>query len=164
MVGAGAPCVRGRNIAFEEITAFLLQCFQRLFDGLFLVFTGSQSIHIQKGGNGLCISASGFHNALAQNSLAQKEFSYLLSGAITAAGGRNEKAICALLDKESLQSSENQVRAIEEALETLKRDSRYLFEGDVPPPYARGTGAYSGAEDKRPTTLAGALREKFERK
>ena len=53
---------------------------------------------------------------------------------------------------------------IEAALESLKKESRYLFEGDVPPPYARGTGAYSGPQEKHPTTLAGALREKFERK
>ena len=50
------------------------------------------------------------------------------------------------------------------ALDELKHNSRYLFDGDVPPPYARGTGAYHGSQEKHPTTLAGALREKFERK
>ena len=96
--------------------------------------------------------------------IAQMTFEKALGEGIVKAKGRNAKAITALLDVDALKASENQARAIEEALETLKRDSRYLFEGDVPPPYARGTGAYSGAEDKRPTTLAGALREKFERK
>ena len=96
--------------------------------------------------------------------IAQFAFEKALGEGIVKAKGRNARAITALLDVDALKASENQARAIEEALETLKRDSRYLFEGDVPPPYARGTGAYSGAEDKRPTTLAGALREKFERK
>jgi hypothetical protein len=96
--------------------------------------------------------------------IAQFVFEKALGEGIVKAKGRNARAITALLDVDALKASENQARAIEEALETLKRDSRYLFEGDVPPPYARGTGAYSGAEDKRPTTLAGALREKFERK
>ena len=96
--------------------------------------------------------------------IAQMTFEKALGEGIQKAKGRNARAITALLDVDALKASENQARAIEEALETLKRDSRYLFEGDVPPPYARGTGAYSGAEDKRPTTLAGALREKFERK
>ena len=96
--------------------------------------------------------------------IAQFVFEKALGEGIVKAKGRNARAITALLDVDALKASENQAGAIEEALETLKRDSRYLFEGDVPPPYARGTGAYSGAEDKRPTTLAGALREKFERK
>ena len=91
-------------------------------------------------------------------------FSHNLEKAILSAKGRNAKAITALLDIETLKTSENQTQAIEEALENLKKDCRYLFEGDVPPPYARGTGAYSGPQETHPTTLAGALREKFERK
>ena len=91
-------------------------------------------------------------------------FEKVLGEGIAKARGRNAKAITALLNVDALKTSENQPQAIEEALETLKRDSRYLFEGDVPPPYARGTGAWNGAQEKHPTTLAGALREKFERK
>ena len=91
-------------------------------------------------------------------------FDRALGEGIVKARGRNAKAITALLDVDALKASENQEDAIEAALETLKKDNRYLFEGDVPPPYARGTGAYNGAQDKHPTTLAGALREKFERK
>ena len=72
--------------------------------------------------------------------------------------------IPALLDVDALKASENQEAAIEAALEDLKKDSRYLFDGEVPPPYARGTGAFGGQQEKHPTTLAGALREKFERK
>ena len=96
--------------------------------------------------------------------IARMAFEKALGEGIVKARGRNAKAITALLDLETLKESENQTDAIEAALEALKQDSRYLFEGDVPPPYARGTGAYSGAQEKHPTTLAGALREKFERK
>ena len=96
--------------------------------------------------------------------LARMTFEKVLGEGIAKAKGRNAKAITALLDLEALKESENQADAIEAALEDLKRDSRYLFEGDVPPPYARGTGAYHGPQEKHPTTLAGALREKFERK
>ena len=99
-----------------------------------------------------------------KDQLAQLDFDRTLSESILKAKGRNPKAITALLDVQSLKASENRQQAIEEALETLKRDSRYLFEGDVPPPYARGTGAYHAPQEKRPTTLAGALREIFERK
>ena len=96
--------------------------------------------------------------------LSQMAFEKALGEGIVKAKGRNAKAITALLDVETLKESENQADAIEAALEALKHDSRYLFEGDVPPPYARGTGAYNGPQEKHPTTLAGALREKFERK
>ena len=96
--------------------------------------------------------------------LAQMTFEKALGEGIVKARGRNARAITALLDVDALKASENQADAIEAALEELKKDSRYLFEGDVPPPYARGTGAYNGVQEKHPTTLAGALREKFERK
>ena len=96
--------------------------------------------------------------------ITQLAFEKALGEGIVKAKGRNAKAITALLDVDALKESEDQQSAIEAALETLKKDNRYLFEGDVPPPYARGTGAWSGAQENRPTTLAGALREKFERK
>ena len=96
--------------------------------------------------------------------IARMAFEKALGEEIVKAKGRNAKAICALLDMDALKESENQHDAIEAALAALKKDSRYLFEGDVPPPYARGTGAWNGPQETRPTTLAGALREKFERK
>ena len=99
-----------------------------------------------------------------KNQLTQMTFDRILGESILKARGRNAKAITALLDVDTLKQSENQQQAIEEALEALKHDSRYLFEGDVPPPYARGTGANGGTQETRPTSLAGALREKFERK
>ena len=96
--------------------------------------------------------------------LTRMAFEKTLGEGIAKAKGRNAKAITALLDVDALKESENQADAIKAALDALKKDSRYLFEGDVPPPYARGTGAFNGAREKHPTTLAGALREKFERK
>ena len=96
--------------------------------------------------------------------IAQMAFEKALGEGIVKAKGRNAKAIAALLDVDTLKESEDQTQAIEAALETLKKENRYLFDGDVPPPYARGTGAYTGQQEKHPTTLAGALREKFERK
>ena len=107
-----------------------------------------------------------YHRAVEDHKaqLQQMAFQKVLDEGILKARGRNAKAITALLDVETLKDSENQQQAIEEALTALKQESRYLFDGDVPPPYARGTGAYSGPQEKHPTTLAGALREKFERK
>ena len=99
-----------------------------------------------------------------QQQLADMEFDACLRDAVSAAKGRSVKAIAALLDLDSLKASENQSQAIEQALSALKVDSSYLFEDITPPPYARGTGTQSGAKSTYPATLAGALKEKFERK
>ena len=91
-------------------------------------------------------------------------FGHNLEKAILAARGRNAKAITALLDVDTLKSCENQQTALEEALQSLKQECGYLFQTEVPPPYARGTGAAVPETHKSPATLAGALLEKFERK
>ena len=91
-------------------------------------------------------------------------FSHNLEKAILSAKGRNAKAITALLDVETLKTSENQTADLEEALQILKQDCSYLFQSETPPPYARGTGAATPELNKSPASLAGALLEKFERK
>ena len=100
-----------------------------------------------------------------QQALAQAEFDHQLQLAVHNARGRNLKAITALLDVDHLKNCENQQQAISDALEQLKQDSGYLFEmAQTPPPYAQGTGTQAGVTKTIPGTLAGALREKYERK
>lgn len=96
--------------------------------------------------------------------LAGIKFQNMLDGAITAAKGRNTKAITAMLDVEALKGSEDQQAAINAALEDLKKDSGYLFDEEgTPPPYAGGTGK-NGNPPAAPESLAGALRERFAQK
>lgn len=90
-------------------------------------------------------------------------FDHTLENAITAMGGRNCKAVSALLDLDSLREQEDPEQAIKQALSQMKTENAWLFATPTPPPYARGTGAHS-AQKEEPATLAGALREKFERK
>lgn len=66
--------------------------------------------------------------------VADMEFDALLTSAVTAAKGRNAKAIRALLDVDSLKASKNQEADIQAALEALQKDNEYLFEGDKTPP------------------------------
>lgn len=75
-----------------------------------------------------------------QAKLDNMAFDGRVKDAITAAKGRNAKAISALLDVEALRSSKNQEADIKAALETLKKDNSYLFETQTPPPYNNGTG------------------------
>ena len=108
-----------------------------------------------------------YDNAVAAHAteVAGIKFEHVLNAAITAAHGRNTKAITALLDVETLRGSEDQSAAITAALEDLKKDNGYLFgKEETPPPYAGGTGVTHNPSSGGNETLAGALREKFTNK
>lgn len=76
-----------------------------------------------------------------QGKLDAMAFDGKIKDAITAAKGKNAKAVAALLDLDDLRTSKNQDADIKAAVEALKKDNTYLFETEqVPPPYAGGTG------------------------
>lgn len=64
--------------------------------------------------------------------------------AITAAGGKNEKAVMALLDLETLKGSNNQKDDIKTALEAVKKDNDYLFTSKEPIDNPNPTGPTGG--------------------
>ena len=108
--------------------------------------------------------ADGKTAAQWQREFADWQFRSQLSEGISAAGGRNVKAISALLDTDALKASEDRKTAIGEALKALQATDGYLFASITPPPYAEGTGTRQKGNFTTPADLAGALREKFERK
>lgn len=83
-----------------------------------------------------------------------------LQTAVTKAGGRNLKAIAALLDLEELGKAEDPEAAISQALQGLQQECAYLFAGAMPPPYGKSAGL---GERMAPVGLAGALRERSKR-
>lgn len=95
--------------------------------------------------------------------LAAARFDAVLRQCVSDAGGRNHKAITALLDVEALKAAEHPENAVTEALQALKKECGYLFKTQQPPMYAAGTGT-AVAAPAEPESLAGALREKFERR
>lgn len=81
--------------------------------------------------------------------IADMEFNGLLDTAITAAKGRNPKALRGLLDVDTLKASKNQSEDIKAALDKLKESDGYLFEdAQTLPPYAGGTGSAPIGGDK----------------
>lgn len=74
--------------------------------------------------------------------IADMQFDGLLTGAVSAAKGKNAKAIRALLDVDALKASKNQEADIKTALEALAKDNGYLFDTEPvpPPPGAPGAG------------------------
>ena len=95
--------------------------------------------------------------------LADMAFQNSLTQAVNAAQGRSCKAISALLDIDAIRAAEDPETALQAAIEALKEKESYLFGTVTPPPYASGTGKQH-YQHQAPDTLAGALREKFERK
>ncbi len=91
-----------------------------------------------------------------EEAMAGLRFEQELERAVEAAGGRNQKAVAALLDLEALRNGEDMTQAIAQ----LKKENPYLFRDRAVQPYAPFTGGGS-AEQKEPETLAGALRERF---
>lgn len=76
---------------------------------------------------------------------ADRIFSDTVKEAIKSAGGRNEKAVMAMLDMEALKASKNQSEDIKKALETVKESDAYLFGSDEP--FMNAVGATEGSAD-----------------
>lgn len=76
---------------------------------------------------------------------ADRIFSDTVKEAIKSAGGRNEKAVMAMLDMEALKASKNQSEDIKKALETVKESDAYLFGSDEP--FMNAVGATGGSAD-----------------
>lgn len=73
---------------------------------------------------------------------ADRAFNETLKEAIKAAGGRNDKAVMALLDVEALKASKDQSADIKKALDSAKESDAYLFGADEP--FQNPVGATGG--------------------
>lgn len=86
---------------------------------------------------------------------AERAFSDALSSAITSAGGRNTKAVKAMLDLDALRASKDQSKDISSAIEAVKKSDGYLFGVDEPHKNAVGRtgGDGSGNNDSNFDTM-----------
>lgn len=99
-----------------------------------------------------------------QQELNALRFQSALEETVRQQGGRNAKAIAALMDLDAIRESQDLPGALKNAVEAVKKEHDYLFVTQTPPLYARGTGTQTGETHTQSATLAGALREKYERK
>jgi len=68
-----------------------------------------------------------------EKQIADRDFNSLLDSTIASLGGKNAKAIGALLtDVEKIRGSKNQEADLKAALETIKKENDYLFESAEP--------------------------------
>ena len=87
---------------------------------------------------------------------ADRIFTDTLKDAIKSAGGRNEKAVMALLDVESLKALKDQTEDIKKALETAKESDGYLFGADEPINNPVGSTGGSGGTDSMVVAMRAA--------
>lgn len=88
---------------------------------------------------------------------AERTFNDSVKEAIKTAGGRNEKAIFALLDTEALKTSKNQKEDIAAAIETVKKDNDYMFGSKEPIQNPTGPTGGGGGEDSGTAALRAAM-------
>ena len=96
---------------------------------------------------------------------ADRMFMDSIKEAVKTAGGRNEKAVIAMLDIDALKESKNQSEDIKKALEDVKKSDGYLFGANEPINNAVGGtnisgGADPGADDVSAIRAAMGLPEK----
>lgn len=94
-----------------------------------------------------------------QKELADRDFNALLERQINEFGGRNVKAVKALLDIETLKASKNQEADIKAALEACKEENDYLFGANEPinNPVAPTSGKTPSSEDAHLAALKAAM-------
>lgn len=92
----------------------------------------------------------------AQAKVEAIRFDATLDAAITKAGGRNAKAVRAVLDMDALRQSKDAERDIASALDACAKEHEYLFRVN-PPVYAAGTGSTPPARDDGNIALRAAF-------
>ena len=94
-----------------------------------------------------------------EGKIADIQFGQSLEAAITAAGGRNTKAVKALLDVDSLKQSKDQTADIKAAIEACQKENTYLFGANEPinSPVAPTGGAGGAGIDTNTAALRAAM-------
>ena len=77
-----------------------------------------------------------------KNKINQIQFDYALDGALTNAKSKNNKAIKALLDMNSLKYQEGKLEGLQEQIEALQKDASYLFDLNNTPSNTGGIGNF----------------------
>ena len=93
----------------------------------------------------------------AQAKVEAIRFDATLDAAITKAGGRNAKAVRAVLDMDALRQSKDAEGDIASALDACAKEHEYLFRAANPPVYAAGTGSTPPARDDGNMALRAAF-------
>ena len=70
------------------------------------------------------------------------QFNFALDGALTNAKSKNNKALKALLDMNSIKYQEGKFEGLQEQIEALQKDASYLFDLETAPQNTGGLGKF----------------------
>ena len=70
------------------------------------------------------------------------QFDFALEGALNSAKSKNNKALKALLDMNSIKYQEGKFEGLQEQIEALQKDASYLFDLDTTPQNTGGLGNF----------------------
>ena len=70
------------------------------------------------------------------------QFNFALDGALTNAKSKNNKALKALLDMDSIKYQEGKFEGLQEQIEALQKDASYLFDLETTPQNTGGLGNF----------------------
>ena len=70
------------------------------------------------------------------------QFNFALEGALTNAKSKNNKALKALLDMNSIKYQEGKFEGLQEQIEALQKDATYLFDLETTPQNTGGLGSF----------------------
>ena len=77
-----------------------------------------------------------------ENRINQMQFDYALEGALNNAKSKNNKALKALLDMNSIKYQEGKLEGLQEQIEALQKDASYLFNLNNAPQNTGGIGQF----------------------
>ena len=78
------------------------------------------------------------------------QFDFALESALNNAKCKNNKALKALLDMNSIKYQEGKLNGLHEQIETLQKDASYLFDLDIAPSNTGGLGNFGRTGDNAP--------------
>ena len=70
------------------------------------------------------------------------QFNFALEGALNSAKSKNNKALKALLDMNSIKYQEGKFEGLQEQIEALQKDASYLFDLETAPASTGGLGSF----------------------
>ena len=89
----------------------------------------------------------------------QIQFDYALEGALTNAKSKNNKALKALLDMNSIKYQEGKLEGLQEQIEALQKDASYLFDLNNAPQNTGGLGNFGRSSSSENDAFLKAFNE-----
>ena len=87
------------------------------------------------------------------------QFNFALEGALNNAKSKNNKALMALLDMNSIKYQEGKLEGLQEQLEALQKDASYLFNTETAPQNTGGLGSFGRSSQSEKDAFLRAFKE-----